>query len=209
MCIPASIADLFSVGLRFMTVILLAGPFSAMTGTQLVMLIFAVIFLTLILLSTGRRIRESRALTGRPARERYADLEARQSSRRDVEHVLIELDKVARQVHAQIDTKLLRLEMLIRDADKRIVELSTLNQDRESPAAFEVTLDEETPVAESGDAVEPAGDRFESIYRLADKGLTAGQIAKKVNRLQGEVELILGLRNARTGTAGVASPQSK
>ena len=106
-----------------MNVMLLAGPFSAMTGTQLGMLVLAIIFLTIVLISTGKRRRESRALTGRPARERYAELESRQSSRRDVEQATLELDKVARQVHAQIDTKLVRLEVLIRDADKRIADI--------------------------------------------------------------------------------------
>lgn len=189
-----------------MNVTLLAGPFSAMTGTQLGMLVLAIIFLTIVMISTGRRVRESRALTGRPARERYAELESRQSSRRDVEQATIELDKVARQVHAQIDTKLVRLEVLIRDADKRIAELSAAVGDRQRPPPFEVTLAEETPVAAGETAPEGSDERFASIYQWADKGLTAGQIADKVDRAQGEVELILGLRNAGPGSTGVTCP---
>lgn len=179
-----------------MNVMLLAGPFSAMTGTQLGMLVLAIIFLTIVLISTGKRRRESRALTGRPARERYAELESRQSSRRDVEQATLELDKVARQVHAQIDTKLVRLEVLIRDADKRIAELSAAVGDRQRPSPFEVTLVEETPVGGGETASEPSDERFASIYELADKGLTVRQIAEKTDRVQGEVELILGLRKA-------------
>ncbi|MCH7870334.1 MAG: hypothetical protein IID33_01410, partial [Planctomycetes bacterium] len=155
-----------------MNVMLLAGPFSAMTGTQLGMLVLAIIFLTIVLISTGKRRRESRALTGRPARERYAELESRQSSRRDVEQATLELDKVARQVHAQIDTKLVRLEVLIRDADKRIAKLSAAVGDRQRPPPFEVTLAEETPVAGGDTAPEPSDERFASIYQWADKGLT-------------------------------------
>lgn len=189
-----------------MNVTLLAGPFSAMTGTQLGMLVLAIIFLTIVMISTGRRVRESRALTGRPARERYAELESRQSSRRDVEQATIELDKVARQVHAQIDTKLVRLEVLIRDADKRIAELSAAVGDRQRPPPFEVTLAEETPAAAGETAPEGSDERFASIYQWADKGLTAGQIADKVDRAQGEVELILGLRKAGPGSTDVTCP---
>ena len=185
-----------------MNVMLLAGPFSAMTGTQLGMLVLAIIFLTIVLISTGKRRRESRALTGLPARERYAELESRQSSRRDVEQATLELDKVARQVHAQIDTKLVRLEVLIRDADKRIAKLSAAVGDRQRSPPFEVTLAEETPVAGGDTAPEPSDERFASIYQWADKGLTARQIADKVGRVQGEVELILGLRKAGPGSTG-------
>lgn len=192
-----------------MTVILQTGLLASMTSTQLAMLVLAIIFLTLIMISTGRRIRESRALTGSPARQRYAELKDQQSSRRDVEQVLLELDRVARQVHAQIDTKLVRLEMLIRDADKRIAKLSALEQDTKDSSSFSVTLDEETPVTAPSDATTTTAERFESIYRLADEGLGADQIAKRVGRLQGEIELILGLRNARTGTTDLVSSQSK
>ena len=179
-----------------MNVTLLASPLSGMTGTQLGMLVLAVIFLTILMVSTGRRVRESRALTGRSARERYAELDGRHSSRREVEQATLELDKVARQVHAQIDTKLVRLEVLIRDADKRIAELSAVVGDRQRRPPFEVTLAEETPVADGETASEPSDERFASIYQWADKGLTAPQIANKVDRVQGEVELILGLRKA-------------
>ena len=185
-----------------MNSILLVGPFSGMTGTQLAMLVLAVIFLTILMISTGKKIRESRALTGLPARERYAELESRQSTRRGVEQATIELDKVARQVHAQIDTKLVRLEVLIRDADKRIAELSSKTGDQQRPAPFEVTLREETPVAGRDNSAEPSDERYASIYQLADEGLTVRQIAAKVDRVQGEVELILGLRRADPSSAG-------
>ena len=195
-----------------MNVILLAGPLSGMTATQLGMLILAVIFLTIVMISTGRRVRESRALTGRPARERFAELQSRQSSRRDVEQATVELDKVARQIHAQIDTKLVRLEALIRDADKRIAELAAGVSDPRRTSSLDVTLQEESSLAGQDSVAEPSSERHAVIYELADRGLTAHQIADKVDRVQGEVELILGLRRAESDSTGtprrVSSPSA-
>ena len=51
-----------------------------------------------------------------------------------------------------------------------------------------------------GDEPDPAGridDRHADIYRLADSGRTARQIAQELNRLDGEVELILHLRSPK------------
>ncbi len=96
--------------------------------------------------------------------------------------------------------------MLIRDADKRIAELSAAVADRQRPLPFEVTLTEETPDADEGTASESSDERFAPIYQLADKGLTARQIADKVDRVQGEVELILGLRKAGPGSTGMTCP---
>jgi hypothetical protein len=53
---------------------------------------------------------------------------------------------------------------------------------------------EETPVS-----LEKEMDRkYDEIYSLADVGQSTNQIARKLNRPHGEVELILALRGAKT-----------
>lgn len=180
-----------------MTVLLTSNPLGGVTASQLVMLALAIVFLTIVMISTGRRIRESRALTGRPVREKYAALENRQAARRDVEQVMLELDKLARQVHARIDTKLVRLEALIRDADQRIAALAPPTPRSQNPRSTVSAPRETVSAGIGGDPSEGDATRFAFIYRLSEQGFSAVQIAGKVGRPQGEIELILGLRKAQ------------
>ena len=180
-----------------MTVLLTFNPLGSVTASQIVMLALAIVFLTVVMISTGRRIRESRALTGRPVREKYAELENRQAARRDVEQVMLELDKLARQVHARIDTKLVRLEALIRDADRRIAALAPSTPQSKDPRATASAPRESVFAGVGGDPGEGDAKRFAFIYRLSEQGLSVVQIAEQVARPQGEIELILGLRKAQ------------
>lgn len=177
------------------------GLFAGVSANQLAMLGGAIVLLTFVMISTRRRLRESRALTGRPARERYADMENREVVRRDVDQVMLELDSLARQVHARIDTRLARLEALIRDADRRIDVLSKQPRAvKQSPAA-DRSSSERVGSAIVKSAAPMEDDRFRAVYRLADRGMEASQIAERVDRPEGEIELILGLRKARSGAS--------
>jgi len=65
-----------------------------------------------------------------------------------------------------------------------------------SDGAAGATLEARKPADESGSAGN-ADNRHAEIYRLADGGRTARQIAQELNRPDGEVELILHLRSPR------------
>ena len=173
-------------------------------GTQIAILLLAVVGLTVVMLSTRRRIRASQDRSNPRARERYAELQGPRQATRDLETVMLELDQLSRQIHGRIDTKLARLETVIRDADQRIERLARLCQAPDHGAALEITLDKEDPAAPAERAVGAEDDPHTAVYRLADRGLSAAQIVQEVGRLQGEVELILALR--RTREADGASP---
>jgi hypothetical protein len=132
----------------------------------------------------------------------------------------VEMHETARQLSAQLDAKLSLLQSLIAEADRAAARLEdaldraypTLPPGSQAeslrPAAGlvrDVPHDSETAVAESrgsmadGDSP-PATDRArrrEEIYRLADYGFAAAEIARRVGSPVGEVELILSLRDSK------------
>jgi hypothetical protein len=172
--------------------------------TQIVMLVLGVVGLTILILSTHRRIRQSQRQPRTSIREAVAESEARQKATRDLEEVMLELDQLSRDIHGRIDTKLARLEALIHEADQRITKLSPPASTVKSKPALEITLDQEDPF-EPQPILPPAReDSHSAIYGLADRGLSPGQIAQDLNRLSGEVELILALRRTKeqAGQAG-------
>jgi hypothetical protein len=117
-----------------------------------------------------------------------------ESLRRSMDQLLVELQETAREINASIDTKMIALNRLIEEADRRIETLKELRR----PGA------ESTPEPEQKPLSEEAIRRRElerEIYRLADEGKTELEIARMTGTPRGEVELVLSLRT----TPGVES----
>jgi hypothetical protein len=102
---------------------------------------------------------------------------------RQMETLLVELSEMARQMTAQIDTRAARLEALLKEADAAIAKLS-------NPVA---TKSQAPPLHEED-------QRHAAVYALADSGLSAAQIAQRLARPNGEIELILALRSRNPAT---------
>ena len=114
-----------------------------------------------------------------------ADPAAERSAERRMQSLVLELEELARTMGGQLDTKSAKLERLIADADERIERL-------------EAARSRAVPVVDAGPRASESGlaalDRHADIYALADAGKRPAEIAAKVNRPAGEVELILALR---------------
>jgi len=135
----------------------------------------------------------------RPMRRRKDPLANRKpvtlAGQREIEKqmtdLIVDLEKMARQMTAQLDTRAARLEALLKEADARIATLQTLGDAAPS-----------TPRLRLASAVEPAtppsegmpDPRHAEIYELAQNGHSAHQIAQRLGRPYGEIELILALR---------------
>jgi hypothetical protein len=116
---------------------------------------------------------------------------------RDMNNVLVELSQMARQITAQLDTRSAKLEELIEEADRKIEELKRLQQ-KAAPAANPMvakrpTVEQKVVSSPAAKAVEE--DRHTEVYSLADSGHSAQDIASRLNRPRGEIELILALRS--------------
>jgi hypothetical protein len=130
----------------------------------------------------------------------FSSLSQQRSVERQMQNLLVELSEMTRQMNAQVDTRAAKLEELIRQADQRIATLRDLDG---KPGAQGFALSEapENPPLAIPALVappEPIADEFDprhaEIYSLADQGRDAREIANRLNRPSGEVELILALR---------------
>lgn len=170
----------------------------AMSTSQIVMLALAVAGLTILMLSTHRKMRDRRQQPRSTARQRYAELERGTKAKRGIEEVMLELDQLSRQVHGRLDTKFAKLEAVIRDADRRIAQLSRLLRAASNGPACDITLDREDPHEPPPDSNVEQEDRpHAAIYRLADAGLSVREIAEEVGKPAGEIDLVLALRKTK------------
>jgi hypothetical protein len=123
---------------------------------------------------------------------------------RDMSQLMTELSEMARQVSAQLDARSAKLERLMREADERITKLQAMHAT--STAASPLPRADATS-ARRLDALEPVAvgatqspaelhvnPQYAEVYALADAGEGAADIAARLGRPTGEVELILALR---------------
>lgn len=133
------------------------------------------------------------------ARATSAGLAGQREVERQMTDLLVELEQMARQMTAQLDTRAGKLELLIKEADEKIALLQ--GPGRASLAEPMAILPTDT--APGMPAVSAADPRHVEVYDLADSGQSARQIAQQLGRPYGEIELILALRQ-RTATAASA-----
>lgn len=171
---------------------------------QLVMIILGIAALAFLLISTRRRIMNSTRQPTETPREQFARMGGLSRTTREVERVMAELDSLSREIHGRIDTKLARLEKLLRDADQRIALLSQpVDSSADRGSRLEVLLEQEEPLdVVSGD--ENSGDATQqSVVRMAEVGRSVLEIAQHVGKTPGEIELMLALHKTRIeGEAG-------
>jgi len=185
--------------------------------TQIALLAMAVAVLTLLMLTTRRRFVDRQSSSGESVRERYARLGQRRDAVRDVESVMLDLDRLARDVHGRLDLRMAKLDAIIADADRRIAELRRLatsanEQDSadgaaadSSPSTADHPTDRRSGSRRGGASVAtaPTPDAAHlRVHRLADEGRSASAIAAEIDRPIGEVELILNLRSAAAPDVG-------
>jgi hypothetical protein len=136
---------------------------------------------------------------------------------RQMQELLVELSDMSRQITGQLDTRAARLEVLIRQADERIAKLSHADSTTPSPTTITPVLVPEvssstsessqvpdpapetdsTPMVAIDEIVQPPAAHRE-VYVLADEGSSPQQIADRLSRPRGEIELILALRPSRS-----------
>lgn len=135
----------------------------------------------------------------------YASAAQQRATERQMQSLLVDLSEMARQVTAQLDTRAAKLEALIQQADQRIAALreaqSGLPAMPPPTRVLETNIDvppmiDAEPVLPAArvELPPPIDPAHAEIYLLADEGWAAGEIAGKLGRPRGEIELILALR---------------
>jgi hypothetical protein len=102
-----------------------------------------------------------------------------------------ELQAAAGELVTQLDQRAERLERLIHQADARLAELRRLTAGTDNPGSASRPIPEVKPGL---DAPGPSS-RTSQVYRLADEGYSAPEIAEATGVAIGEINLVLALRN--------------
>ena len=164
-----------------------------------------VLIITVVMMMRLWRIRRRNAANaGVPVTERITKIK-RDNAADGVgrmEAVMVEMQELTRVCAAQVENRVARLEMLLREADERIAQLTALEENAETsrPAP---------PPARPTPVVRPSigsDELSQRVYALADSGLGSADIARELTEHTGKVELILALRqeSRRSGAGATA-----
>ena len=131
-----------------------------------------------------------------------SSLSQQKALERDMQNVVVELSEMTRQMSSQLETRYLKLERLIHEADLKAAELQQTIDAIAAQADALAPPSTPPPVSRSGrptlrlvsDANDHTEERWAEVYRLSDEGLSLVQIARQLGRPNGEIELILALR---------------
>lgn len=128
-------------------------------------------------------------------------LSSQRAVERDMQNLLVEYEQMIRNMTAGLDTRAAKLELLIREADEKLAALKAATASGAGTGATTETLSTQSARRDAPAAPVPAppgpDPRHVEIYDLSDQGLSAKDVARKLGRPSGEVELILALRGAR------------
>ena len=137
---------------------------------------------------------------GRPS----ATLAQQRAVEREMAGVLVEYEEMIRRMTAQLDTRATKLQLLIEEADAKLLQLKeATGRAVASPPPLRPAPVVQAEAEPGGDEEEPAdvetsGRAYADVYHLADRGQSPRQIAMELNRPDGEIELILALRQSRS-----------
>jgi hypothetical protein len=193
-----------------------------LTGGSLFLVIFVVVTAFVLMLRTQRQLRQpsKSAKPAMPSNTRV-DKACRPGAlemkvQHQVEHWEVRMHDLARELSAQLDSKMSALEHLIQDAERQIVRLderigrkpeASLEPgpvaDRSASLPTPHITTQAAALASSSLAGQSAWQasprptkerRFDEVYALADAGHAPAVIASRVGSPVGEIELILSLR---------------
>ena len=164
-------------------------------------------------LAVWRSLRKKLKRSFRQARESSEERiervrgKATAGERQRIESYMTDAEELTRRLAALLDNKAARAEAMIDRAEQRLAALEAREGGRAEPAAERAPAVETRRVAPAARASEPEPEaradavRYEpadpvtvDIYRLADEGRTAVEIAQELEEHTGKVELILALR---------------
>lgn len=137
-----------------------------------------------------------------PAR---AGLGQQRAIEREMQHLLVEYEQMIRNMTAGLDTRAAKLEILIREADEKLAALRAATGAASAAAPNRAGASETVHGAARAEdlvgpppAAAPVPDpRHAEVYALADEGLAPREVARRLGRPNGEIELILALRSGR------------
>jgi hypothetical protein len=179
--------------------------FADMTAGQVAAMVFVLVVTWMLLLRANRNMRKNRSepLPSVQAKQQEANKTSRGATAGELERWEVRMYDLARDLSAQLDSKMSALQHLVNLADQRIAELQRLSSQTESHVVNGGLGTQAERLAQSAGGSSdknPMRDssRQQQVYDLADAGHTSQSIAAIVGSPVGEVELMLGLRQTQS-----------
>ncbi|MFA7237897.1 MAG: hypothetical protein WC058_13620 [Phycisphaeraceae bacterium] len=153
------------------------------------MMIAGVVLITLVLVVNmrkrfGKRRRRAQADESLTPHEKIERIKQTAGMKDDLRSMMVELEDLTRRFGSQLDSRAIKIEKLLREADQRIKQLEQMTG-RSAPPPPEVET--------SGDSPE-TDELTRKVTRLSDQGKAPGEIAAALEEHIGKIELILALR---------------
>ncbi len=165
------------------------------------LLILGMMFIVAAMFSLGRS-RKKRSATQTTARDHVDRARQKQGVRDELEALMVDINRMARDLGAQLDAKIVRIEKALRDADQRITQLEALQDALAHPHTHTQastpshTEDHHAGLSTSSHHHAHQADPLtREVYALADQGIGPHDIAEQLGEHIGKVELILALRH--------------
>lgn len=150
-----------------------------------------ILFIIMAMFSLGRA--RKRTTSSRASAKDHID-RARQKQvvRDDLEALMVDINRMARDLGGQLDAKIIRIEKATQEADERIAQLQALRDSLNNPSAMgSIAGDQMVTPQASPDQADPLTRK---VYQLADQGKGPADIAQQLDEHVGKIELILALR---------------
>ncbi len=165
-------------------------------------LIGAIVVVTgMTLISNARRRGERGPSAKTYAREQVARIREERAIKDDISELMLELQKAAREINAQLDAKYIRLERCIAQADERAERMRHLLSDT-SEVRYETASPDSVELSfKNGRRGRLEVSTRERIASLRRAGQSAEEIAADVGIPVGEVKLILDLNPIKSASA--------
>ena len=151
-----------------------------------------ILFIIMAMFSLGRA-RKGKTASRDSARDHVDRARKKQVVRDDLEALMVDINRMARDLGGQLDAKIIRIEKANQEADERIAQLQALRDELSNPSAMQNNPGPDhllTPQASS----ENTDPLTRQVYALADQGQGPADIAQQLDEHVGKIELILALR---------------
>ena len=171
------------------------------------LLLLGVALVTTSLLWRVRRRRRAAAMDEESRDEQLERLKQQRGIRGDLEDLMVEIEQLAKRMSAHLDAKTMHIEKLLAEADAKIEAIERLNRSAltgdGAPASHDLLRANPETVANGVDqavhATRDVGSQVAdplaaTIYEMADEGMDADAISRKLEEPIGKIELILALR---------------
>lgn len=154
-----------------------------------------ILFIIMAMFSLGRA-RKRTASSRDSARDHVDRARQKQGVRNELEALMVDINRMARDLGGQLDAKIIRIEKANQEADERIAQLQALRQELSQPLNDPSAMGSSPAdqlVTPQADATQ-ADPLTKQVYALADQGKGPQDIAQQLDEHVGKIELILALR---------------